>query len=108
MTAAAHTPRVKPSAPLGGHFDFAAACFHLLQRGERIKVSGYICVKDIAVMLGHVQSGVPQKPLQGKRIPATINKVFSGECVTEQVNTCFLYAAPRVIVHDAASERIFR
>lgn len=108
MIAAAHEPRVKLSALLGGHFDFAAACFHLLQRGERIKVFGYVCVKDIAVMFGHVQSGVPQKSLQGKRIPATINKIFSGECVAEQVNACFRNPAPRVIVHDAASERIFR
>lgn len=86
MIAAAHEPRVKLSALLGGHFDFAAACFHLLQRGERIKVFGYVCVKDIAVMFGHVQSGVPQKSLQGKRIPATINKIFSGECVPLRYN----------------------
>ena len=108
MIAAAHEPRVKLSALLGGHFDFAAACFHLLQRGERIKVFGYVCVKDIAVMFGHIQSGVPQKSLQGKRIPATINKIFSGECVAEQVNRSFLHSVPHVVSCDRLPQAVLR
>ena len=108
MAATAHAPRVKPSAPLGGHFDFAAARFHLRQRGKVIIVLCQVRIINRAIVFRHGKGGMSQQLLEGERIPATVNQILSGECVAEQVDRGFLNAAPRVIPCDGLPQAVLR
>ena len=107
-TAATRAPRVKPSTPFVAHFDFCAARFHLCQRGKVIIVLCQVRIVNRAIVFRHGKGGMSQQLLEGKRIPAAVNQILSGECVAEQVDRGFLNAAPRVIPCNRLPQAVLR
>ena len=49
-----------------------------------------------------------QKGLKTESLTATVNKVFAGECVPEQMNACLFNAAPEIISLNCIAQGAFR
>ena len=73
-----------------------------------VVIVGDVRIENCAVVLRHIQRGMPQKALQREGVPAAVNEVFAGEGVPEQMYACLLDAALRVVAIDGIPQRFFR
>ena len=73
-----------------------AGLTELRERGTQIIIPG----KKGAIMLCHLERGMSEQMLERKSVAAAVHQIFSGERVTEHMNTCFQNAPLVVIVRD--------
>ena len=82
---------------------FLLAC-HKGQRREVVEVARHICIEDIAVVLGHLQSTVSEYPLKSERIAAAINEILACERVAEEdLLLCQVHIAVQDVPHRRGS-----
>lgn len=77
-----------------------AGLTELCERGTQIIIPGNVAVKNGAIMLCHLERGMSEQMLERKSVAAAVHQIFSGERVTEHMNTCFQNAPLVVIVRD--------
>ena len=85
---------------------FLARFTELCERGTQIIIPGNVAVKDGAIMLRHLERGMPEQVLERKSIAAAVHQIFPGERVAEHMNTCFQHAPLVVIVRDGQLQGI--
>ena len=76
----------------------AFGLLQLRQGRKTVKIFGNIRIVNSAVVFCHSKGGMPKELLEHKRITATINQIFAGKGVAEQMDACFLNATGAIIV----------
>ena len=69
----------------------------LRKRGKPVKIVGDVLVIDSAIVSCHVQCFVTQQSLQCECIAAAVYQILAGKGMPEQMQACFLDAAPPVV-----------
>ena len=75
----------------------AFGLLQLRQGRKTVKILGNVRIVNSAVVLCHSKGVMPKELLEHKRITATINQIFAGKGVAEQMDACLLDTPPRVI-----------
>ena len=86
--------------------DFLSWLRNLRQRGNAVKVSGYVRIVNGAVMFGHFQSGVSQQLLEHERIAAAVNQELTGKGMTVKVSACLLDTTGAIIMGDSKPQPV--
>ena len=79
------------------YLDSLTIGFHLRKGGKIIIVFCQIRIENCAVMFCHSKRRMPQKLLQSECIAAAVNEILSRERVSEEMYTCLLDTAPRIV-----------
>ena len=59
-------------------------------------------------MLCHFQSRMAQQLLKRKSITTAINQIFAGECMSEQMDACFIHTSFEVVFGDCLTQCVLR